>query len=248
MRAVFGFVAVVCYAAFFASFVYLIGFVAGLAALPTHVDANPLWSSEPPLAMALGIDLALIALFGFQHSIMARPGFKATWTRIVPAPIERSVYCLASALVLVAIFAFWHPILAPVWTIENPAMRGAVWGLFGLGWAIVFLSTWLINHFELFGLAQVWRHWRGTQTGTPRLTTPLFYRVVRHPLYSGFLLAFWAAPTMTLGHFLLAAGMTAYVLIAIRYEERDLIGVFGKDYEEYRQRVGMLVPGLGKRA
>ena len=114
--------------------------------------------------------------------------------------------------------------------------------------AIVFLSTWLINHFELFGLAQVWRHWKGTHGGTPRLTTPLFYRLVRHPLYSGFLLAFWATPTMTLGHFLLAAGMTIYVLIAIRYEERDLVGVFGKDYVDYRRRVGMLVPGVGKQA
>ncbi len=247
MRAVFGFVAVLCYAAFFASFVYLIGFVAGFAALPTHVDANPRWSGESPIAMAAGIDLALIALFGVQHSVMARPGFKAAWIRIVPAPIERSVYCLTSALVLVVIFMFWHPILTPLWTIENSTLRAAVWAVFWLGWGIVFLSTWLINHFELFGLAQVWRHWKGTQSDTPRLTTPLFYRLVRHPLYSGFVLAFWAAPTMTLGRFLLAAGMTVYVLIAIRYEERDLVGVFGKDYEKYRQRVGMLVPGVGKQ-
>lgn len=244
MRIGFGLVALVCYAAFFAAFVYLIGFVAGFPSLPTHVDKG---LTTSPVTAAL-IDLALIALFGIQHSVMARPGFKATWTRIVPAPIERSVYCLASALVLLMLFVLWHPILTPVWSVENTTLRGAVWALFGLGWAIVFLSTWLINHFELFGLAQVWRHWKGTQSGTPRLTTPLFYRLVRHPLYSGFLLAFWAAPTMTLGHFLLATGMTAYVLIAIRYEERDLVGVFGKDYENYRRRVGMLVPGLGKRA
>ena len=235
-------VALICYAAFFAAFVYLIGFVAGYPGLPAHVDKG---FAAPPTIAAL-IDLALIALFGIQHSVMARPGFKAAWTRIVPAPIERSVYCLASALVLALLFAFWHPILTPVWTIESPALRAVVWGLFGLGWAIVFLSTWLINHFELFGLAQVWHHWRKSDAGPARLTTPLFYRLVRHPLYSGFLLAFWAAPTMTLGHLLLAAGMTVYVLIAIRYEERDLVGVFGADYEDYRRRVGTLVPGIGK--
>ena len=240
-------VAAICYAAFFAAFVYLIGFVAGFPGLPTTVDANPYRGLAAPPATAVLIDLGLIALFGVQHSVMARPGFKAAWTRIVPGPIERSVYCLASALVLALLYMFWQPILTPVWTIQNPALRAVVWGLFGLGWAIVFLSTWLINHFELFGLAQVWRHWRGSEAGPARLTTPLFYRVVRHPLYSGFLLAFWAAPTMTLGHLLLAAGMTVYVLIAIRYEERDLVGVFGADYEDYRRRVGMLVPGVGKR-
>lgn len=242
-RSIFFVVAAVCYAAFFAAFVYLIGFVAGFSAWPTHVDKG----LGAPRATAVVIDLALIALFGVQHSVMARPGFKAAWTRIVPAPIERSVYCLASALVLAVLYVFWQPILMPVWTIESPALRAVVWGLFGLGWAIVFLSTWLINHFELFGLAQVWRHWRKSEPGPARLTTPLFYRLVRHPLYSGFLLAFWAAPTMTLGHLLLAAGMTVYVLIAIRYEERDLVGVFGADYEDYRRRVGTLVPGIGKR-
>lgn len=247
MRMVFGLVALICYAAFFAAFVYLIGFVGSYPGMPTHVDANPFRAVAAPPVTAGIINLALIALFGVQHSVMARPGFKAAWTRIVPAPIERSVYCLASALVLAVLYVFWQPILTPVWTIENPALRAAVWGLFGLGWVIVFVSTWLISHFELFGLAQVWRHWRGTETRSPQLTTPLFYRLVRHPLYSGFLLAFWAAPTMTLGHLLLAAGMTVYVVIAIRYEERDLVGVFGTDYEDYQRRVGTLVPGVGKR-
>lgn len=242
-KPIFFMVAAVCYAAFFASFVYLIGFVAGYPALPTHVDKG----LGSPSAAAGVINFALIALFGVQHSVMARPGFKAVWTRIVPAPIERSVYCLASALALAVLYTFWQPILTPVWIIESPALRSVVWGLFGLGWVIVFTSTWLINHFELFGLAQVWRHWRGTEPRSPRLTTPLFYRAVRHPLYSGFLLAFWAAPTMTLGHMLLAAGMTVYVVIAIRYEERDLVGVFGTSYLDYQRRVGMLVPGIGKR-
>lgn len=243
MRALFGLVALVCYAAFFAAFVYLIGFVAGYPAWPTHVDKG---LGAAPVTAGI-INFALIALFGVQHSVMARPGFKAVWTRIVPVPIERSVYCLASALALAVLYVFWQPILTPVWTIENPMLRAVVWGLFGLGWVIVFVSTWLISHFELFGLAQVWRHWRGTEARSPRLTTPLFYRAVRHPLYSGFLLAFWAAPTMTLGHMMLAAGMTAYVVIAIRYEERDLVGVFGTSYLDYQRRVGMLVPGVGKR-
>ena len=236
-------VALVCYAAFFAAFVYLIGFVAGYPALPTHIDKG---LAAPPLMAAI-IDLALIALFGVQHSVMARPGFKASWTRIVPPPIERSVYCLASAGVLGVLYAFWHPISGTVWDVVNPAARAVLWGLFALGWGIVFISTWLISHFELFGLAQVWRHWRGSAAPEVKLTTPGFYRVVRHPLYSGFLLAFWAIPTMSYGHLLLAAAMTVYVLIAVGYEERDLVGTFGGAYEDYRKRVGMLVPGVGRR-
>lgn len=236
-------VALVCYAAFLAAFVYLIGFVAGYPGLPTHVDKG---LAAPPATAAL-IDFGLIALFGVQHSVMARPGFKAGWTRIVPVPLERSVYCLAAAAVLAVLYALWHPIAGTVWNVENQTARMAIWVVFGLGWTIVFVSTWLINHFELFGLAQAWRNWRGTTAAPPRLTQPLFYRFVRHPLYSGFLIAFWAAPTMSLGHLLLAAAMTVYVLIAIRYEERDLVAHFGRDYEDYRGRVGMLVPGVGRR-
>jgi protein-S-isoprenylcysteine O-methyltransferase Ste14 len=237
-------VALVCYAAFFAAFVYLIGFTAGYPALPTHVDKG----IEASVGVAAAIDFALIALFGVQHSVMARPAFKAGWTRIVPKPIERSVYCLASALVLAVLYTFWHPIAGTIWNVENTALRSAIWALFGLGWAIVFLSTWLFNHFELFGLAQVWRHWRDRPAPQSKLSEPLFYRVVRHPLYSGFLLAFWATPTMSVGHALLAVGMTVYVLIAIRYEVRDLVAHFGPEYEDYRARVGMLVPGIGRRA
>ena len=243
-RAFYVLIALVCYTAFFVSFVYLIGFVAGYPALPTHVDKG--LSAAP--ATAAAIDLGLIALFGVQHSVMARPGFKAAWTRIVPPPIERSVYCLAAAAALTVMFAFWHPIAGTVWSVTSPAAAAVLWALFALGWAVVFISTWLINHFELFGVAQVWRHWRGTVAPPARLNEPLFYRFVRHPLYSGFLLAFWATPTMSYGHLLLAVGMTGYVLIAIRYEERDLVGHFGSDYEDYRRRVGMLVPGIGKRA
>ena len=244
MRAVFLVVALVCYTAFFAAFVYLIGFVGGFSQLPTHVDKG---MAGPP-ALAAAIDLGLIALFGVQHSVMARPGFKAAWTRIVPQPIERSIYCLAAAGVLGILYAFWHPVAGILWNVTNPAGRTVLWVLFGAGWAIVFISTWLINHFDLFGLAQVWRYWRGVEQQPYKLSTPLFYRLVRHPLYSGFLLAFWATPTMTVGHALLAAGMTVYVLIAIRYEERDLVDYYGETYIDYRKRVGMLVPGVGKRA
>ncbi len=244
MRAIYLPVAAVCYAAFLAAFIYLIGFVGGLPAMPTHVDKG--LGAAPAIAAA--IDLALIALFGVQHSVMARPGFKARWTRIVPQPIERSVYCLASAAVLGLLYTLWHPIAGTVWDVTNPAGRTVLWALLAMGWAIVFISTWLINHFDLFGLAQVWRHWRGVEPQPYRLSTPLFYRLVRHPLYSGFLLAFWVTPTMSLGHVLLATGMTIYVLIAIRHEERDLVAYYGDTYVDYRKRVGMLVPGIGKRS
>jgi methanethiol S-methyltransferase len=232
-----------CYAAFFAAFVYLIGFVAGFDALPTHVDKG----LAGPLVQAVLVNLALIALFGLQHSVMARPGFKARWTKVVPEPLERSVFCLASALALVALFAFWHPIAGTVWSVQNEAARIAIWVLFFAGWGILFVATHLINHWELFGLAQAWRHFRGTEGAAPTFKTPLFYRWVRHPIYTGFLLAFWATPEMSYGHLLLAAGFSAYIFIGIAYEERDLIGHYGETYAEYRRKVGMVFPGIGRR-
>lgn len=232
-----------CYFAFFAAFVYLIGFVAGFEPLPSHVDKG---------LIALGgsavlTNLALIALFGVQHSVMARPGFKARWTRIVPTPLERSVYCLATALCLALMFVFWQPIAGTVWLVENPAARMALWALFFAGWGILFIATHLINHWELFGLAQAWRHFRGVDAAPPTFRTPLFYRWVRHPIYSGFLLAFWATPEMSYGHLLLAVGFTVYILIGIAYEERDLVGHYGETYVEYRARVGMVIPWVGRR-
>ena len=196
------------------------------------------------LAYAVAADLGLIALFGLQHSVMARQGFKAAWTRIVPPPLERSVYVLLASLVLILLFLFWHPIPAMVWSVANPIAVWGLWGLFWLGWLIVLVSTFLLSHFELFGLRQVWSHAGGREVPAPVFRTPLFYRRVRHPLYSGFILAFWATPQMSAGHLLLAAGMTLYILIAIRHEERDLVGLFGEDYESYRGRAGMLIPRL----
>lgn len=235
--------AVACYFAFFASFAYLVGFVGDVPGLPVTVDRGP----EAPLAMAVFTDLALIALFGVQHSVMARGSFKAGWTRIVPAAIERSLYCLASALALAVMFVLWRPIPALVWDVRGSGMGMLLLVLFALGWTILFIATWLLNHFELFGLAQAWRNMTGAAVPADNFKTPGFYRYVRHPIYTGFVLAFWATPAMTQGHLLLAVGMTAYILIGISYEERDLIARFGDRYAEYRGKVGMLFPGLGKR-
>ena len=239
MRAIFVAAGIAAYGFFFATFLYLIGFLANLPWVTPTVDRGP----DAPLAIALIIDVALIALFGIQHSVMARQGFKRAWTRIVPEPLERSVYVTASSLVLCILFLLWRPITAPVWSVGGPAAY-VVWAIFGLGWAIVLLSTFLLNHFELFGLQQVWLNARGKGAAAPQLRQPLFYKIVRHPLYSGFVIAFWATPVMTAGHLLLSAGMTVYIVIAIRHEERDLIGVFGEDYEAYRRNVGSLTPKL----
>jgi len=235
--------ALACYAAFFAAFVYFAGFVAGFPALPTHVDKG---IAAPPAVAAI-VDLGLIALFGIQHSVMARPGFKQAWTRIVPPQLERSIYCLAASLALAVMFVFWCPIPAVLWDVTDPLLRALLWAVFGLGFAIVFISTWLISHFELFGLAQAWRHFRGTEAAPPTFRTPAFYRAVRHPIYLGFFLAMWATPHMTVGHMVLAGGLTLYLLVGIHYEERDLVANFGTQYEDYRRRVGMLIPGLGRR-
>ncbi|MFN3388399.1 MAG: methanethiol S-methyltransferase [Allosphingosinicella sp.] len=236
--------ALAAYAIFLATFLYLIGFVGNLPGLPRTVDRGP----DSALAAAIVVDVALIALFGVQHSVMARPAFKAGWTRIVPPPIERSVYVLLASAALIAMFVFWRPIGGAVWRVDNPVGEAVLWGLFACGWLIVLVSTFLLNHFELFGLQQVYLNLRNREAQAPRFRTPFFYKAVRHPIYSGFVLAFWATPAMSWGHLLLALGMTFYMLVAIRYEERDLVGVFGNDYEEYRRRVGMLTPRMRRRA
>jgi protein-S-isoprenylcysteine O-methyltransferase Ste14 len=176
---------------------------------------------------------------------MARRGFKAAWTRVVPLALERSVYVAVTSLILIVLMALWRPIPAPVWSVAG---AGAIvlWVLFAIGWGMVLLSTFLINHFELFGLEQLWRQLRALPAAGPQFREPLFYRWVRHPLYFGFILAFWATPRMTVSHLLLALGMTIYILIAIRFEERDLLASIGAPYADYRRRVGMLFPGLGR--
>ena len=236
--------ALVAYAIFFATFLYLIGFVGNIAAVPRTVDIGP----AAPVAAALAIDIALIALFGLQHSVMARPGFKAWWTRVVPPPAERSVYVLMASATLIILFSFWRPIAGTAWSVTNPLGEALLWALFALGWGIVLLSTFLLNHFELFGLQQAWLHLRGRQAEPPGLRQPMLYKWIAHPLYAGFFLAFWATPRMSYGHLLLAAGMSAYMLIAIRYEERDLTGFYGEDYTRYRKNVGMIFPRFGRRA
>jgi len=232
--------AIVCYAIFFATFLYLIVFVGDFAFAAKTVDKGPL---GPPTTSAI-IDLGLIALFGLQHSVMARQGFKRWWMRIVPPPVERSVYVLAASAALIILFTFWRPIDRIVWNVTSPILNGVIWLLFWVGWGTVLLSTFLINHFELFGLQQAWFHMRGREAKPPRFRQPLIYKWVRHPLYLGFLFAFWAASEMSAGHLLLAVGMSVYILIAIHHEERDLVSLFGKDYELYREQAGMLTPRL----
>ncbi len=230
---------IVAYAIFFATFLYLIVFVGDLSFAPVTVDNGGPHTN--PVSAAI-IDVALIALFGFQHSVMARPGFKRWWTRVIPKSAERSVYVLMASAALIILMSFWRPIDPIVWNISNPLASDLIWATFWAGWLIVLLSTFLINHFELFGLQQGWFHFSGREAAAPQLRQPFFYRWVAHPLYSGFFLAFWAAPEMTMGHLLLAAGMSAFMLIAIRYEERDLTDLFGEDYSRYRSGVGMLTP------
>jgi protein-S-isoprenylcysteine O-methyltransferase Ste14 len=239
--------AIVCYAIFFATFLYLIGFVGDLPLIPRTVDAPP---SSMGLVAAAVVDVALIGLFGLQHSAMARPAFKRAWTRVVPPALERSVYVLCASAALILLFLLWQPIDRTVWSV-SPDMRwlsGILWAMFWAGFGIVLVSTFLINHFELFGLEQAWLNLRRQEAAAPELRQPLFYRWVAHPLYAGFFLAFWATPRMSLGHLLLSVALSIYMLIAIRYEEHDLTDLFGEDYRRYRSGVGMLIPRLRRRS
>jgi protein-S-isoprenylcysteine O-methyltransferase Ste14 len=227
---------VVCYLVFFATFLYAIGFL-GNFLVPKSIDSG----REAPFLYALAINAVLLALFALQHSVMARPWFKAAWTRIVPSSVERSTYVLFSSLALLLLFWKWEPMGGVIWKVTNPDGQLALNALYGLGVLIILAATFLINHFDLFGLRQVWLNLRGVPYTNLAFSTPGLYSIVRHPLYVGWLLMFWAAPVMTVAHLVFALGTTAYILIAIQFEERDLIQ-FHEEYAEYRRRVPMIIP------
>jgi protein-S-isoprenylcysteine O-methyltransferase Ste14 len=224
------------YVFFLGTFVYAALFIGGIV-VPKTIDSG----AAVPLIEALAVNLLCLGIFAVQHSVMARRGFKAWWTRIVPPSIERSTYVLAATAALALLLWQWRPIAEPViWRAESPLAVGLLWAVFVLGWGVLLASTFLLSHFELFGLRQAFM--AGAEMPEPEFRTPLFYRYVRHPIYFGFLLAFWAAPVMTAGHLLFAAGATGYILVGIWFEERDLIAQFGERYRAYREQVGMLLP------
>lgn len=227
----------VSYAVFFVTFLYAIGFVSDLV-VPKTIDSGP----AVPANAAFLVDLLLMSVFAVQHSVMARRQFKEWWTRFVPKSVERSTYVLFASLALALLFWQWRPMPAVLWHIANPQAAIAVTGVSLLGWLIVLTSTFLINHFELFGLHQVANNLTGRPMPTPRFRTPFYYKLVRHPIYLGFVIAFWSAPTMTVGHLLFASVTTAYIVVGILLEERDLVEYFGDEYRHYRERVPMLLP------
>ncbi len=230
------------YAMFLGVFLYAVGFI-GNVGVPKSIDSARTGS----VAEALVVNILLLTVFAVQHSVMARPAFKRWWTRIVPAPAERSTYVLFTNLALMLLFWQWRPLGGVVWNIESPSGRAIMWGLYAFGWGLVLVTTFLINHFDLFGLRQVWLYLRGKPYTHLRFVTPGPYRLVRHPLYVGWFFAFWATPTMTAAHLVFALMTTAYMLVAIQFEERDLINYHGRAYREYRRRVPMLIPGLKRR-
>jgi protein-S-isoprenylcysteine O-methyltransferase Ste14 len=241
-RLVFAAYGVVSYVIFLGTFLYAIGFIGNLGT-PTALDAP----ASGRLALALAIDAGLLMLFAVQHSIMARPWFKERWTRLVPTPIERSTYVLFSSLALILLFWQWRPMGGQIWSVSDPVGRIVLLALFAFGWGLVLVATFLINHFDLFGLRQVWLFLVGRPYTSLGFATPGPYRLVRHPLYVGWFFAFWMTPTMTLAHLVFAIATTSYILLAIQFEERDLAAFHGHVYDDYRRRVPMLIPFARRR-
>lgn len=230
------------YVLFLGTFLYAIAFVGNLDLAPKTIDSGPVGSW--PIAVL--INAGLLGLFAVQHSVMARPGFKRWWTRFVPRSVERSTYVLFASLALLMMYWQWRALPSVIWEATDPVAVIAIQAVFWLGFGLVLVSTFLISHFELFGLYQVIQRFRNREMPTAKFHTPLFYRYIRHPIYLGFILAFWAAPTMTAGHLLFAIATTGYILLGIWFEERDLIEQFGERYRRYREQVGMLIPKFGK--
>jgi methanethiol S-methyltransferase len=233
---------VMAYAIFFATFLYAIGFIGNLW-VPKSMDASP----EKPFALALLIDLSLLVLFAVQHSVMARPAFKRWWTQIVPESAERSTYTLLSSIAMIVLFAYWEPLGGQVWNVTSITGQAVLYSAYGFGWGLLLLSTFLINHFDLFGLRQVWLQLLKKPYVALPFKMPMLYGYVRHPLYVGWLFTFWATPSMTVTHLVFAIATTGYILIAIQFEERDLVAAH-PEYEAYRQRVPMLIPTLRPRS
>jgi protein-S-isoprenylcysteine O-methyltransferase Ste14 len=244
MPAVIAVYGVAAYAVFFATFLYAIGFVANLL-VPKSIDLGwPVGATGEPLAISLLVDVALLLIFAVQHSVMARPAFKRWWTKVVPKAMERSTYVLLASAALILLFAQWRPVPLPVWNATGSIAGVALAAVSVVGWCLVLASTFMIDHFELFGLKQVWHRLRGYTAAPAEFRTPLVYRHVRHPIYLGFILAFWAAPAMSAGHLLFAVATTGYILLGIWFEERDLVALFGQRYRDYRLQAGMLLPRL----
>lgn len=229
--------AILCYGIFLLTFLYLIGFMTELF-VPKTINSG----HDSPVGTAISINIFLISLFGIQHSVMARPKFKDKWTKIIPKPIERSTYVLLSSLALINLFYFWRPLPTHIWNISSETLALALTALAFTGWVIVLVSTFLINHFDLFGLRQVYHYLVGHPEENLKFKTPLFYKFIRHPIYFGFLLAFWATPVMSAGHLLFTIGMTVYIFIGISHEEKDLVRTYGGLYENYRKKTARIIP------